>query len=110
MNDPSRVCNSPVTYPNPVWGAIGGTVHTVPMICGGWATTNILLATNRTEKSCYKFDKSNYAWTYSHDLITERAFFASANFMDHLWVTGGQTRPTLDLESFENISSEIQTW
>ena len=85
MDDPSRICNSPVTYPNPVWNAIGGTVNSIPMVCGGSS------ATNYHETSCYKFDTDNFAWTFSHDLITGRNSAASSNFIDQLWVTGGIT-------------------
>ena len=103
MDDPSRVCNSPVTYPNPVGYPIGGTVNSVPMVCGGYG------ATNNFEKSCYTFTSTsaitnNYAWTYSHDMITGGYAFASANFIDHLWVTGGVVLDTLQSTQFVTLS------
>ena len=106
MDDPSRVCNSPVTYPNPVGFAIGGTVNSVPMVCGGYGATYDI---SNFEKSCYTFTSTsiitnNYAWTYSHDMITGGYAFASANFIDHLWVTGGVELATLQSTQFITLS------
>ena len=101
MEDPTRVCKSPVTYPNPVGAAIGGLVNSVPMVCGGTSYGTIY------EKSCYQFDAKNYIWNYSHDMGQDRTLSASANFCGFLWVTGGDNKGSSNSTELVNLSGSI---
>ena len=78
----STTCSNLPPYPLPLYGATGGVINGIPIICGGTTSGG------RTN-TCYSFEKTSNSWKLHCSLKSKRSHHASTVINDALLITGG---------------------
>ena len=88
-------CPDWVDYPIAVYGAAGGLLEGIPIICGG---KNIAYTTDK----CYKITAKNNEHVFTMSTVRSNAAFVTIND-SRLWITGGADHSKNILSSSEFI-------
>ena len=85
-----------------MYGASGGVVGGVPMICGGYGKASGE-SRSWSHKECYAYDKSSQAWKLRANLKRKRRLHSSVVMNGALWVLGGFNDNNGNLDTTEYI-------